>query len=98
MDEVQVAHAIIDHWLERAAFVMPASTAIVCLALGAHRSVHVHRADAAAVHVVPPPGADRPGEGRFVVYKDVKNDHTSAGTQLQGQVAEQVLGGVAHEL
>ena len=31
-------------------------------------------------------------------YRAVKNDHTSAGTQLQGQVVEQVLGGVAHEL
>jgi hypothetical protein len=32
------------------------------------------------------------------VYNDVKNDHTSAGTQLQGQVLEQLFGGVAHEL
>ena len=32
------------------------------------------------------------------VYSAVKNDQTSAGTQLQGQVVEQVLGGVAHEL
>ena len=32
------------------------------------------------------------------VYNAVKNDHTSAGTQLQGQVLEQLFGGVAHEL
>jgi len=32
------------------------------------------------------------------VYNDVKNDHTSAGTQLQGQLLEQLFGGVAHEL
>ena len=34
----------------------------------------------------------------WMSYRAVKNDHTSAGTQLQGQVVEQVLGGVAHEL
>ena len=33
-----------------------------------------------------------------VRYKDVKNDHTSSGTQVQGHVSEQLLGGVAHEL
>ena len=32
------------------------------------------------------------------VYREVKNDHTSAGTQVQGHVVEQLLGGVAHEL
>jgi hypothetical protein len=33
-----------------------------------------------------------------VVYKDVKNFHTSAGTQVHLHVSEQVLGGVAHVL
>jgi hypothetical protein len=29
---------------------------------------------------------------------DVSQDQTSSGVQVQGQLAEQVLGGVAHEL
>ncbi len=31
------------------------------------------------------------------VYNELKNDHTSPGTQLHGHESEQVLGGVAHE-
>ncbi len=32
-----------------------------------------------------------------VVYKELKNDHTSPGTQLHLQLSEQELGGVAQE-
>lgn len=32
-----------------------------------------------------------------IVYKDVIHDQTSCGTQEQGHVLEQLLGGVAHE-
>lgn len=33
-----------------------------------------------------------------VAYKDVKNVHTSSGTQVHLHESEQVFGGVAHEL
>ena len=35
---------------------------------------------------------------RRLAHNDVKNDQTSAGTQVHGHVVEQVFGGVAHEL
>jgi len=36
--------------------------------------------------------------GRRSSQNDVNHDQTSSGVQVQGQVVEQVLGGVAHEL